>query len=88
MLKTEEIEMLFIKACVHRDTWEVSYKVPFALIEKYIPGYRFEEGMTIKANFYKCGDKMLLPHYGMWKEVKAEDQDFHRPEFFGEILFN
>ncbi len=86
VLTPEDIASMDIKAEVHTDTWEVSYTVPFSLISKYIPGYHFEEGMTIRANFYKCGDNMIFPHYGMWNEVVVDKPDFHRPEFFGEIV--
>lgn len=56
-LTLEEVESLGIEAAIHQDSWEISYIVPFSLIEKYIPGYQFEEGMAIRANFYKCGEK-------------------------------
>jgi len=85
MLELEEIEQLNIKVVVNSDIWEVHYTVPFTLIQKYIPEYQFKKGMMIKANFYKCGDDMIFPHYGMWSEIKGE-QDFHTPEFFGEIV--
>lgn len=41
----------------------------------------------IKGNFYKCGDKTEFPHYGSHFPVKTENPDFHRPEFFGDIIF-
>ena len=37
-------------------------------------------------NFYKCGDATLLPHYLSWSQIDTEQPDFHRPEFFGELL--
>ena len=37
-------------------------------------------------NFYKCGDATLLPHYLSWSPIDTEQPDFHRPEFFGELL--
>lgn len=86
MLTREEISTMQISAKIEEKVWEVSYKVPFELIRRYIPQYQFREGMTIRANFYKCGDGTTLPHYGMWNEFCIEKPDFHRPEFFGEIL--
>ena len=82
MLAEEDIEGMDIQTEIHQDTWEVRYRVPFALIQKYIPGYEFKEGMTIRGNFYKCGDCMTYPHYGMWDEFQVEKPDFHRPDFF------
>lgn len=85
LLTEQEIEQMEISASVTENSWKVSYKVPFALIRTYLPQYRFEEGMKVRANFYKCGDKTDLPHYGIWKVFFVEKKDFHRPEFFGEI---
>lgn len=87
-LSEEEIEMLEIRANVEDDTWEVRFRVPFALIQKYIPEYRFEKGMKIRTNFYKCGDHTEFPHYGIWNESPLEQPDFHRPEFFGEVCLD
>jgi hypothetical protein len=44
-------------------------------------------GKTFRANFYKCGDNLPVPHYVTWNPVGTENPDFHRPEFFGELKF-
>lgn len=85
MLTQEDIAALDIQAKISGDKWEVYYRVPFTLIKKYIPDYRFEEGMQIRTNFYKCGDGTEFPHFGIWKEYPLLEPDFHRPEYFGEI---
>ena len=87
-LSLEDVESLEIQTQIGQDMWEVDYTVPFALLQKYIPGYTFQKGMMIKANFYKCGDKTKYPHFGMWNKVEVEKPDFHRPEFFGEIVLD
>lgn len=46
----------------------------------------FDTGSVWYGNFYKCGDKTEIPHYGMWSEVGTENPDFHRPEYFGELI--
>lgn len=48
--------------------------------EELVKGYSF------RANFYKCGDKTEFEHYGMWSKVDWPTPDFHRPEFFGEMV--
>jgi len=85
-LTIEDAESLNIQASVYEEYWEVDYLVPFTLIQKYIPGYEYQEGMTILTNFYKCGDEMEYPHYGMWNLVGTENPDFHRPEYFKEVV--
>lgn len=84
-LSLEDIASLEITPVIFEDHWEVSYKVPFTLIKKYIPDYCFTEGMTIRTNFYKCGEKTEYSHFGVWNPIPLEKPDFHRPEFFGEV---
>jgi hypothetical protein len=45
------------------------------------------KGKTFRANFYKCGDKLEVPHYVTWNPVGTEKPDYHRPEYFGIIKF-
>ena len=40
----------------------------------------------LRANFYKCGDKTAHPHFLSWNPVGTPSPDFHRPEFFGELI--
>lgn len=44
-------------------------------------------GRTFKANFYKCGDKLSVPHYVTWNPIKTDKPDYHRPEYFGLLKF-
>ncbi|MBR4809553.1 MAG: hypothetical protein IK031_04665 [Bacteroidales bacterium] len=41
----------------------------------------------LRGNFYKCGDLTAHPHFSSWSPVGTEHPDFHRPEYFGELLF-
>ena len=69
------------------DGWEVFYRIPLSFIREFYPDYAFTSGMKIRANCYKCGDKAAIPHYLGWNHVSCETPDFHRPEFFGEMIF-
>lgn len=42
---------------------------------------------ALKANLYKCGDKLRRPHFMSWSAVGCATPDFHRPEYFGELTF-
>lgn len=44
-------------------------------------------GLRARANFYKCGDELTVPHFVSWLPIVAPAPDFHRPEFFGEVVF-
>lgn len=63
-------------------TWRVGVVIPFELIG-VDPG---NLPHSIRANFYKCGDKTAHPHYLSWSPIDTPKPDFHRPEFFGELL--
>ena len=45
------------------------------------------KGKTFRANFYKCGDKLTVPHYVTWSPVETVKPDYHQPEYFGNIKF-
>ena len=63
--------------------WRVCIIIPFELIgivPENLPA-------SIRANFYKCGDKTAHPHFVSWSPIDTPQPDFHRPEFFGELKF-
>jgi hypothetical protein len=65
--------------------WELLLVIPGkTLFREAIKSF---SGLGMKANFYKCGDELPLPHFLSWSEVKTKSPDFHRPEFFGDIFF-
>lgn len=84
-LTEEDVLSLGITTEIHEDFWTVDYTVPFTLIEKYIPGYKFKTGDSILANVYKCGDETDQPHWGCWNMTDPEKLNFHCPEYFKEM---
>ncbi|MFR4039417.1 MAG: carbohydrate-binding family 9-like protein, partial [Butyricimonas faecalis] len=38
-------------------------------------------------NIHKCGNKLPHPHFVTWNPIPTEKPDFHRPEFFGTLIF-
>jgi hypothetical protein len=63
--------------------WDLTVKIPFSLLG--IKGNNFPAKLL--GNFYKCADNTDSPHYLSWNPIVTEKPDFHRPEFFGELLF-
>ena len=66
--------------------WDLRVKIPvstfcFSKIEDL-------SGMEATGNFYKCGDKLTQPHFLSWNPVLTPEPDFHRPEYFGELVFD
>lgn len=63
--------------------WELTVEIPFALMG--IDSTNLPD--KIYANFYKCADDTDSPHFVSWNAITTEQPDFHRPEFFGELVF-
>ncbi|MGD1009820.1 MAG: carbohydrate-binding family 9-like protein [Candidatus Aminicenantales bacterium] len=66
--------------------WALAYRIPLELFDKMY-GRPVRPGGRGAANFYKCGDEAEFPHYGAWSPVGTPSPDFHRPEFFGTLIF-
>lgn len=64
-------------------SWSVAILVPFELVG--LDPENLPE--SVACNFYKCGDLTATPHFVTWNPVPCEHPDFHRPEFFGELVF-
>ncbi len=65
--------------------WELSFFIPFALLESHVGPVRPVGGQEWRANFYKCGDKTSHPHWASWSRV--DSLNFHLPECFGRLRF-
>ena len=68
------------------DRWSVTVRVGLELIKAVYKNADFKPGDVIRGNFYKCGDKTDVPHYGSYSPVGTPKPDFHRPEFFTEMI--
>lgn len=86
-LTVEDVEQFHIQAKVDETQWSVEYLIPFSLMEKYYEGFERKKEMEILTNFYKCGDGMEFPHYGVWNPIDLPKPDFHQPEYFGKLTF-
>lgn len=65
-------------------TWDLTVKIPFKLMG--IDSNNLPE--KIRGNFYKCADDTVSMHFVSWAPINTENPDFHRPEFFGELVFS
>lgn len=65
--------------------WTITVAIPFNVFFHH--NVKELKGKTFRANFYKCGDKLEVPHYVTWNKVDTEMPDYHRPEYFGVVKF-
>ena len=75
------------KADRTKDGWNVTYYIPFELIRELFPNFAPDTGKIMMANFYKCGDLTVQPHYFSWNNIPLKDPDFHCSQYFGQLIF-
>ncbi|HLF33698.1 MAG TPA: carbohydrate-binding family 9-like protein [Cyclobacteriaceae bacterium] len=66
--------------------WDLYIEIPADAFFKH-PDFKFRKSL-MKGNFYKCGDDLSKPHYLTWSPINTDKPDYHRPEFFGNIILN
>lgn len=66
-------------------SWTITIAIPFNVFFHH--EISSLQGKTFRANFYKCGDKLRVPHYVTWGPVGTLKPDFHQPSFFGTLHF-
>lgn len=69
----------------HSFEWELLVYIPVSIF--YFDDITKLEGCVARGNFYKCGDELPVPHFLTWNAIDTPSPDFHRPEFFGELIF-
>ncbi len=65
--------------------WGLELTIPVSFVQIFVPDFALKKGMTMRANFFKCGDETEAEHYMSWNPVEVAEPNFHLPEFFGEI---
>ena len=90
LLTDEQICELGVRTTVDRSKiasyWTAQFMVPYSLISELFGLESVQQVTKIRCNFYKCGDLLPKPHWGSWKPVDTEQPDFHRSEFFCEVV--
>ncbi len=65
--------------------WELSLVVPVTSLFNH--DIKDLSGITLRGNFYKCGDLLQTPHFLSWSPIDLPQPCFHCPEFFGKLVF-
>jgi hypothetical protein len=65
--------------------WSLTAAIPLDVLFRH--KVKELKGKTFRANFYKCGDKLLVPHFVTWNPVGTEKPDYHQSKYFGLIKF-
>jgi hypothetical protein len=66
-------------------SWELTLQIPFEVFTyHHITSLKNED---CRANFYKCGDELPVPHFLSWNNIINPQPNFHLPAFFGNVKF-
>ena len=68
-----------------QQTWQLCLAIPTGALFHHAPDTF--DGLHAKGNVYKCGDMLPHPHFMSLFPIDLPKPDFHRPEFFGDIVF-
>lgn len=66
-------------------SWDLALIIPASAL--FDAGLTDFTGLSMRANIYKCGDRLTTPHFLSLFPVRTKTPDFHRPEFFQDIHF-
>lgn len=80
------VKLPSVKCTKNGGFWRVEYKLGFDMLDALFGKVDYAPGYTFGGNFYKCGDETEIPHFGSWNPIGTEKPDFHRPEYFGELV--
>jgi len=70
--------------------WQLEYKIPYSHIKASCPEFTGKSGSAIKMNMYKCGELTAQSHFVTCFPIDTNaypKPDFHRPEYFQEVIF-
>lgn len=65
--------------------WSLTLSIPPSALFKH--GIADWSGQKACMNLYKCGDNLSVPHFLSWQPIDTPNPDFHRPEFFADVVF-
>lgn len=65
--------------------WGARLRIPADFIRIFVPEFTLQKGVTLRGNFYKCGDRTRSPHFVAWNPIDNPTPCFHMPQFFGTL---
>lgn len=66
-------------------TWQLCLAIPVSAF--FAHNVQSFDGLSVKGNVYKCGDMLPHPHFLSFFPIDIPKPDFHRPDFFGSVVF-
>ena len=86
LVRTDMKNVLQLRTFTTEDGWGIEYTVPLSFLSLFYPDLNLQAGKQMRANFYKCGDDTVTPHYITWNHVGTPAPDYHQPAYFGQVI--
>ena len=74
------------QARIQDDSWEVTLKIPMALIQEVYQREPLKSGDLFTRNFYKISEEPAIEHYASYAPIESKTPNFHLPDFFGKAV--
>lgn len=68
------------------DGWGWQLLIPLGFIRSVYGKAEYRTGSHIRGGFFKCGDKTASPHYGSYTKIDSPYPNFHKPEYFADMV--
>ena len=65
--------------------WGITCQIPLTFLQLYVPGFSFSG--AAHGNFYKCGDRTVVPHYLSWAKMSSQTPNYHVRRDFASLIF-
>ncbi|AEC01999.1 hypothetical protein Spico_0774 [Parasphaerochaeta coccoides DSM 17374] len=89
-----DYEVRILSNSLHDDTdgtggceWTARISIDLTVFGLMPPGH-MDILPYLEANFQACGDGLERPYFLVWNPIDTPKPDFHRPEFFGRLVFS
>lgn len=66
-------------------SWQLCLAIPVSAFFRH--SLESFDALRVKGNVYKCGDMLPHPHFLSLFPIDLPKPDFHRPDFFGDVVF-
>jgi hypothetical protein len=81
-------DLFLVRPFTENTFWGIEFCIPLSFMQIYHPSLKLEKGREFRGNFYKCGEETKIPHYIVWNPIDTPGPDFHRTEFFGNLILS
>jgi len=68
-------------------TWYLEAAIPFSLFVEMAGAEPPRSGSVWRGNFNKCATSTREKHWATWARVGTPKPHFHKPEYFGQLVF-